>query len=509
MSIAEKLITVAENQQRVYDAGHKAAIELYCPNLTQTGAVVTHKSVGIYPLKVISNIMPVQSGEGDHSPTNPRPITGHTAVKVTVSNGTETAEYNTEFGQTAYCGSFDWSTGLLTLTHKLLTLTGQESVSIWKIGSTYVYTTGLINDHIKTSQEISGWCSHVATAENGSVNYDYLHYTNASVGGVLFGSVGAFWPVTEVTAESWVAYLAEQYDAGTPVQILYKLGTPITVQLAPTEILSLSGTNTIQSDTGDSTVTGKVHPVERYCPEITQSGATVECNPAENYPLDVVSNITPIQAGSGDASPTNVRPLTPHTAVKVTITNGTDTEEHNADLGQAVYAGNFNWSTGLLTLTHKMQTLTGNENGWVKYSTTTILNHTMFGDSTKNTSSIWGYCSHVKTETSGGLEWNALKKANVNSGFESKVAYWGLPDNEVTTWTNYLKEQMLNGTPVQFLYQLETPIIVQLTEQEILSLTGTNTVSSDTGDTTVTFKADPISLVAQLGEAIISLGGDI
>jgi hypothetical protein len=41
------------------------------------------------------------------------------------------------------------------------------------------------------------------------------------------------------------------------VQLLYTLAEPVTVQLAPTEILALSGTNTIYSDTGDTQVSGK------------------------------------------------------------------------------------------------------------------------------------------------------------------------------------------------------------------------------------------------------------
>ena len=63
---------------------------------------------------------------------------------------------------------------------------------------------------------------------------------------------------------------------------------------------------------------GEHEAIERYCPVLTDSGAVVTCNPVENYPLNVVSGITPIQAGSGDASPTNIRPITAHTAVKVT-----------------------------------------------------------------------------------------------------------------------------------------------------------------------------------------------
>lgn len=243
--------------------------------------------------------------------------------------------------------------------------------------------------------------------------------------------------------------------------------------------------------------------IERYAPEFTESGAVVTCYPVGGFPLNVVSQITPIQAGSGDASITNIRPIAGCNAVKVTITNGTDTAEHNAELGQEAYCGSFDWSTGVLTLTHKMQTFTGEEGNWVKYSTTTILNHAYLVDSKQGTATIWGYCSHAKSiysQTSGAyfLDLGFLQKANVHRGYQIEVVQMGLPDSEIATWTNFLKEQYAAGTPFQVLYQLEVPITVQLTPQEILSLDGANTVYSDTGDTTVTGKGDWTAMVANL-----------
>lgn len=239
--------------------------------------------------------------------------------------------------------------------------------------------------------------------------------------------------------------------------------------------------------------------IERYAPEFTESGAVVTCYPIGGFPLNVVSQITPIQAGSGDASPTNIRPLSAHTAVKVTIANDAESIKYNTEFGQEAYCGTFDWSTGLLTLTNKMLTLTGNESGWSKYDTGSVLNFGLMGDSKKGTSDVYGYCSHVKTVASGNITWSGVRKTNVNGGFETyAVSFWGLPDNEVSTWTNYLKEQANSGTPVQILYQLEVPITVQLTPREILSLDGANNVYSDTGDTTVTGKGDWTAMVANL-----------
>lgn len=49
--------------------------------------------------------------------------------------------------------------------------------------------------------------------------------------------------------------------------------------------------------------------VDTLCPAFSATGTAVSCNPVEGYPLRVVSNIQPRQAGSGDPSPENIRPI--------------------------------------------------------------------------------------------------------------------------------------------------------------------------------------------------------
>jgi hypothetical protein len=260
MSIAEKLTTVAENQPKVYDAGFKKAIERYAPEFTESGASVVCYPVEGFPLNVISQITPMQAGSGDPSPTNVRPLSAHTAVKVTIANDTESAEYNTEFGQAVYAGTFDWSTGLLTLTHKMYTVTGDE---LWYAGGSGVYTTtvndeGILADSVQGTTNIYGFCSHVHNT-GGPLSWSYLHKVNVTRG-IEFGKFAdGFWgeDLKTITVDKWKSYVKAQASAGTPIQIVYRLNEPITVQLTPQEIIGMSGTNTIHSDTGDTTVTGK------------------------------------------------------------------------------------------------------------------------------------------------------------------------------------------------------------------------------------------------------------
>lgn len=57
--------------------------------------------------------------------------------------------------------------------------------------------------------------------------------------------------------------------------------------------------------------------VETLCPPLEESGNPVTCEPVAGYPLGVVANWEPTQAGSGDPSPDNIRPISGREAVSV------------------------------------------------------------------------------------------------------------------------------------------------------------------------------------------------
>lgn len=58
--------------------------------------------------------------------------------------------------------------------------------------------------------------------------------------------------------------------------------------------------------------------VDTLCPAFTVEGNPVTCNPVEDYPLSAVVSLEPKQAGSGDPSPDNVRPISGWDKVQVT-----------------------------------------------------------------------------------------------------------------------------------------------------------------------------------------------
>ena len=60
------------------------------------------------------------------------------------------------------------------------------------------------------------------------------------------------------TCDELNVYISEQYTAGTPVQIAYKLGEPVAYEVAGAETMTaLFGINTVLTDADSVAVTGR------------------------------------------------------------------------------------------------------------------------------------------------------------------------------------------------------------------------------------------------------------
>lgn len=66
------------------------------------------------------------------------------------------------------------------------------------------------------------------------------------------------------TVDDWKSYLAAQHEAGTPVQVCYKLAEPVPFTATGAQALpALAGLNTILTDADSVTVTGRADPIKR------------------------------------------------------------------------------------------------------------------------------------------------------------------------------------------------------------------------------------------------------
>lgn len=230
---------------------------------------------------------------------------------------------------------------------------------------------------------------------------------------------------------------------------------------------------------------------------LTAGGEQVTLRPMPGTPLQVATDIRFLQTGSDAPSHRNVRPITGCAAATLTHSGA----EHTMEFDAPVYMGTLDWSTGILTVTHKQVCFTGEEAGWRQQDDESVINYNFFNDAVEDgTNYLQGWCSHVPTGSKGRIEDMALRKG-WKSGYvyiSDPVGQWGLPDAQVATWIAYLKEQAATGTPVQVVYPLKNPQTVQLTPAQFTAQPGENTLSCDTGDTSVTYRADPRVLLETL-----------
>lgn len=156
-------------------------------------------------------------------------------------------------------------------TQKLVILNGTESWNSWGINAHNPAITGFytydINDYDAINSK--GICSHLETP-----NQDVWGGRNAGIGFATVGSSRYFMfsmmtsSLPDISAghevASLKAYLAAQNDAGTPVQIAYKLAEPVPFTATGAQPLSaLAGVNTVLTDADIATVTGRADPIKR------------------------------------------------------------------------------------------------------------------------------------------------------------------------------------------------------------------------------------------------------
>lgn len=358
--------------------------------------------------------------------------------------------------------------------------------------------------------------------------------------------------------------------------------------------------------------------VSRICPPFTTEGAIVTCNPVEGSQLNTVVQIEPVQEGTGDPSPENIRPIQGWDSVIIwrggknllgedlpaldgfidnasnaivsstsqgktyvvpikkygtftvsvnktqvirlatcafkpyvgaslsTITTATSTYrsittnssdrylvvnlpsvDFEADepmlvygdessyepycgkmieipFGQTVYGGTLDVGSGVLTIIDKLSDLPeipeSENNGILEFTNVVRFNLRLKLIFTDANSDIYpGISSHFPY--------------NVN--YSQDTPHWYIGSGSLLLFINKselgsydisgLNAWVSKYSPVQFVYRLANPVTVQLTPQEILALSGENTVYADAGNITVSGYSDPNAIIKNLSDRIAAL----
>lgn len=215
---------------------------------TSSGAMITIGGVVNAPVKKCkSAITAVQSGTGDPSPSNIRPITGWTGVNITVSSTTNAADgtvYSVVFPAgvgTVYGGTVDLLSGTL-----IVTWTGFNPLDLTNL------RIDSVNDGIVCfcSYNLAGGGAKKINRNTLISNMFILEDVNAS--GYMWGTTNQIYlklassVIGGTSLDDGKAWMAEH-----PVILCAELETAETYSLTPQTVRTLAGTNNIWSNTGN------------------------------------------------------------------------------------------------------------------------------------------------------------------------------------------------------------------------------------------------------------------
>ena len=219
---------------------------------TYSGSIVSFdgtETTAIKSLKV--NITPKQSGSGDPSPSNVRPISGWDSVDVHVSATTSGGStITTNLPQTVYGGVLDVVSGKL----KPWGIVDLGTLTWLKSGISNRFYSDSLEGIIKKA-EVTPYAPSTVKANVASSNYKTVNGYDG-YNGTINNAVSTcyFNDKTYVQINDQSKYdsmTANEFKtAMNGVQLVYELATPTEIQLTPTEVNTLLGSNNIWADAG-------------------------------------------------------------------------------------------------------------------------------------------------------------------------------------------------------------------------------------------------------------------
>lgn len=229
---------------------------------------------------------------------------------------------------------------------------------------------------------------------------------------------------------------------------------------------------------------GLLEVVKNLTEPVEAEGNPVEVELVGGMPFDSVKTLLePKQAGSGEPSPENIRPVIAWEQARLQNSNGEITQGYIAAFDQAVYGGAFNWKTGVFTAKWECRTFDGTER-WVTAGTTSPYFYMDLGELGYAVDGLDNqFASHypIKTITSSNTNTDCMYVYNSTSlslcRLNVRVSREDITD--LASWKAWLAAQHAAGTPVQICFKLGAPLEIKFESHQVRQLRGTNELSGD------------------------------
>ena len=174
-----------------------------------------------------------QAGSGTPSPTNIRAITGHSDKSILVNGNNVTIT----LGQTVYGGVLDVVNGILKITHLKAVTTSSNCTTYGGLSSNGARFTSALNAPYRFAEAI---CNMADIATNTT-------YTPGIMAVGIDNNQIYWFSIIDILGLSDLQAFKDWIDLN-PVEVIYKLTTPIEVQLTPSQIATIKGINNISTE---------------------------------------------------------------------------------------------------------------------------------------------------------------------------------------------------------------------------------------------------------------------
>lgn len=221
-------------------------VDMLCPPLEESGNPVACYPVAGSTLGIKASWEPTQEGTGTPSPDNIRVIHGRDSVSITRQE--DELSMTLTLPSTIYGGEVDAVDEKGAAKIQVITVDG-EKIKFSGTGDYWNLPMHSAEGIANKSSIIA--CSHFEKRKFAVNTTFSFVFTQPSMMSGLFAS-----------AAELTAYCAAQYAAGTPVQIAYKLATPVPfTATGGGAVMALLGVNTILTDADALTITGRADPI--------------------------------------------------------------------------------------------------------------------------------------------------------------------------------------------------------------------------------------------------------
>lgn len=162
--------------------------------------------------------------------------------------------FSVAFEDTVYGGTLDWTTGVLTVEQIGVVIDGTQEIAKGStVAKRHDYTISL---PFQSYALTTPMCDKLpGKAHRSLIQNDGAYGVATRIDQEYEPAIWINVPASENTVDAVNTWLASN-----PLTVVYKVADPIAIQLTPTEILALSGTNTLYTNTGDTTVVGRADP---------------------------------------------------------------------------------------------------------------------------------------------------------------------------------------------------------------------------------------------------------